>query len=216
MKEGNTWKPEELPPNKTPLTTRWLFKKKFDPLNNKQIYKARLVVRGCQQKQNVDYDESYAPVPKMSTFRTMLSIAMNNGWQIFQLDIQTAFVNRSIDRNIYIEILQGVKVNKKDKRKVLKLERALYGLKQTPLQWYKCLTDKLKILKFKQCKLDFCLFKNMHGDTHTYLLVYVDDIIITGNSSKEIKHVTEHLKNTFNVHDLGLLKNFVGMSWLWH
>jgi len=119
-----------------PIGCKWIYKKKINP-DGSTRYKARLVIKGYEQKEGIDYDETYAPVSKMTTFRLILALATQYGWDVDHMDVVTAFLNPRIDRdNIYMEMPLGIdwlaSSGSMPSRSALILWKALYGLKQVP------------------------------------------------------------------------------------
>lgn len=147
--------------------------------------KARLVARGFQQE--TDNNNIYSPVAKMTTIRLALSLAIYNDWEIRQLDIQTAFLNGMLENEVYIKIPKGVLV--KDKKKVLKLHKALYGLKESPKCWNNTFSQFCEKINMKRSKHDVCLYT----DEDIWLILFVDDILLFGSTDK-IKYIVKLLK----------------------
>ncbi|KAG6446041.1 hypothetical protein O3G_MSEX004231 [Manduca sexta] len=140
------WKECHLPQGKKAIETKWVFRTKQDGSK-----KARLVVKGFQQESNNGLD-IYSPVAKLTTIRLLLSQAINNNWEIRQLDIPTAFLNGTLDSEVYIKIPEGVNIYNKEK--VLKLQKALYGLKEAPKCWNETLNKFCENIDMKRSKYD--------------------------------------------------------------
>ncbi|GJZ46311.1 ribonuclease H-like domain-containing protein [Tanacetum coccineum] len=135
-------------------------------------------------KEGIDYEETFSPVMKIVTIRCILSIADNNKWPLFQLDINNAFLYGELEEDVYMSIPEGY--SDKDDKRVCKLVKSLYGLKQAPRKWNEKLTYVLIDNGFVQSLNDFSLFMKNDNDVMLILLVYVDDIIVTGNNVDEI------------------------------
>lgn len=159
-----TWTVCDLPKGKKTVEAKWIFKEKDD--NTK---KARLVARGFQLKEDAKYDNHYAPVARMSTVRMLLSHAMNKDWKIKQLDIPTAFLNGKLDSEVYLKVPEGVTT---EEGKVLKLNRGLYGLKESPKCWNRRFDEFAQKNGLKRSNNDFCFYI----DKNAWLVIFVDDI----------------------------------------
>ncbi|GJY31976.1 ribonuclease H-like domain-containing protein [Tanacetum coccineum] len=142
-------------------------------------YKARLVAKGFSQKEGFDYDETFSHVVKMVTVRCLISIVVHN-WPLYQLDVNNAFLYGDLKEDVYMTLPEGY--NSKSNTKVCKLNKSLYGLKQAPRQWNAKLTTALTEHGFEQSKFDYSLYVKHKGTVFVALLVYVDDIVITGKS----------------------------------
>ncbi|GKE24984.1 ribonuclease H-like domain-containing protein, partial [Tanacetum coccineum] len=148
-------------------------------------YKARYVVKGYNQKESIDFDETFSPVVKIVTVRYL-------------------------DETVYMDLLEGFYSS--DDKRVCKLKKSLYGLKQAPRQWNAKLTQTLVECGFKQSKSDYSLFTKSEKGNFLALLVYVDDIIVTGNNVDETEKFKEFLRTKFQIKDLGKLKYFLGIE----
>ena len=146
----------------------------------------------------------------MGIVRCLLSLAVQKDWKFFQMDINNAFLYGDLNEEIYMLPPPGY--FKEGNNKVLRLKKSFYGLKQAPRQWNQKLSEALFEAKFEQSKNDHSLFIRKQGDTVLYLLVYVDDLVITGNSVTEIEKFKVFLKNKFKIKDLGELKYFLGIE----
>ncbi|GKA51917.1 ribonuclease H-like domain-containing protein [Tanacetum coccineum] len=142
-------------------------------------YKARLVAKGFSQKEGFDYDKTFSPVVKMVTIRCLISIVVVNKWPLYQLDVNNAFLYGDLVEDVYVTLPDGY--NNVDKSKVCKLNKSLYGLKQAPRQWNATLTTALAEHGFEQSKFDYSLYTKHRSGMFIALLVYVDDIVITGS-----------------------------------
>lgn len=175
-------------------------------------YKARLVAKGFTQSYGVDYEETFAPVAKLNSVRVILSLAANLDWPLHQLDIKNAFLNGDLEEEVYMQIPPGLE-SSSTANMVCRLRKSLYGLKQSPRAWFDRLTRVVNKDGFNQCQSDHTMFvkHSMEGKVALFI-VYVDDIVITGNDYDQIDHLKGLLATEFEVKDLGQLKYFLGME----
>jgi hypothetical protein len=203
--------PIELPPGIKPIDSKWIFRMKRNP-DGSTRYKARLVIRGFQQIKGRDYDETYAPVSKLSTFRMLMAYAAQHKWKVEHLDVVTAFLNPKIDKeNIYMTLPAGM--DWIDPRlaevETVRLKKALYGLKQAPRLWHEEINTFLLSIGFTQSSTD----PNLYMQTGTLLLLYVDDMLIAEtDASTQASMVKNQLKDKFKMKDLGKVRRFLGIE----
>ncbi|KAH9688658.1 hypothetical protein KPL70_015204 [Citrus sinensis] len=211
LQKNRTW--ELVPPSRDlkVVGNKWVYKVKYNPDGTIARYKARPVAKGFHQTAGIDFNETFSPVAKSPTIRIVLNLAVMNNWDIKQVDVNNAFLHGELCEEVFIRQPQGFE----DKRKpqyVCKLKKALYGLKQAPRAWYNKLSSALKDWGFKNSISDTSLFFiNKDGDT-VLLLVYVDDILLTGSNSRIIDDVIQKLNKSFSLKDLGSLKYFLGIE----
>jgi histone deacetylase 1/2 len=167
---------------------RWIFKTKTKADGSIERYKARPVAKGYHQQLGVDFHETYSLVVKPATIRLVLSIAVCNNWTVRQLDVQNAFLHGNLSEVVYMDQPPGFK-HPQFPDHLCKLKRSLYGLKQAPRQWFSCLATVLIQFGFVGSKADLSLF--VHTDTSNiiYILIYVDDIIITGSNVVVVTYI---------------------------
>ena len=212
LQKNDTWKITKLPQGKRPVGCKWVFNVKYKADGRIDRYKARLVAKGFTQTYGIDFQETFAPVAKLNTIRVLLSLAANLDWNLHQLDVKNAFLNGDLEEEVYMEIPPGLKLSSSNDL-VCKLQKSLYGLKQSPRAWFERFTKVIKGEEFSQGQSDHTLFiKRSPGGKITVLIVYVDDIIVTGNDEEEISRLKTVLSKEFEIKDLGTLRYFLGME----
>ncbi|BBG95385.1 RmlC-like cupins superfamily protein [Prunus dulcis] len=210
LEANGTWTLQSLPPGKKPIGCKWVYKVKLHPDGSLDRYKARLVAKGYSQVEGLDYRETFAPVAKLVTVRLLLAVASTRRWHLHQLDVNNAFLNGDLDEDVYMHLPPGF--GRKGETRVCKLHKSLYGLKQASRQWFIKLSTALTQAGYRQSKADYSLFVRTRGATFTALLIYVDDIILTGNSLQDIEATKSYLLQQFKLKDLGQLKYFLGIE----
>lgn len=203
--KNNTWTTVDQKPSMKLISTKWVFTIKKNADGIIERFKARLVARGFEQKDGVDYAETFAPVTRIDTVRALFAIAAAHKWHIEQFDVTSAFLNGVIDEEVYIKPPMGVKAKKNT---CLRLNKALYGLKQAPRSWYKTLSTTLSELGFKQSDTDLCLFIR-HNPSILLIGIYVDDGLMIGECPDDCRKMLDALKNKFEMRkiDSGIFLN---------
>ena len=140
----------------------------------------------------------------------MLALVASNKWFIKQLDVNNVFLHGDLNEEVYIVLPPGMKSTKPGQ--VCKLQRSLYGLKQASRQWYAQLSTFLVAHGFKQSVTNYSLFTLKRENSFIALLIYVDDIVLSGNDLSVISHITKLLDDTFKMKDLGNLEYFLGFE----
>ena len=211
LDENKTWNIVKLPHGKKTVGCRWIYKIKHRSDGTIERHKARLVARGFTQTYGEDYKETFAPVAKMNTFRVLVSLAVNENWRLYQMDVKNAFLHGELEEEVYMRLPPG-HPKESDPRLACKLNKALYGLKQSPRAWYAKLSSVLTMNGLQRSDADSSLFVKKGISCITVVLVYVDDIVITGNDHEEISKLKAFLHRKFAIKDLGILKYFLGIE----
>ena len=210
MLENNTWELRELPEGVKPLDCKWDYKVKRDGTGNIERFKARLVAKGFKQQYGVDYNEVYAPVIKHGTLRMLLSTIAMEDLELHHLDIKTAFLNGELEEEIWMQQPPGYEEG--GPNVACYLRRSLYGLKQAPRAWYSRLKKELEKLGFLASTSDPSLYILKRGKTNTFILVYVDDLLIASQALTAVEYVKAAVTKIFTVRDLGEAAYFLGMT----
>ncbi|RVW70809.1 Retrovirus-related Pol polyprotein from transposon TNT 1-94 [Vitis vinifera] len=212
LEKNGTWEITDLPRGKKPVGCKWIFTVKYKANGNVDRYKARLVAKGFTQSYGIDYQETFAPVAKLNTVRVLLSLAANLDWSLHQLDVKNAFLNGDLEEEVYMDIPAGLETTS-NFNKVCRLRKSLYSLKQSPRAWFERFTKVVKGYGFVQCQSDHTLFmKHFPEGKLAIIIVYVDDIILTGDHEEKIDLLKKLLTKEFEIKDLGNLKYFLGME----
>jgi len=209
LERTSTWDLVPLPLGAVPITCKWVYKVKTRSDGSIERYKARLVARGFQQEHGRDYDETFAPVAHMTTIRTLVAVAAVHRWSLFQLDVKNAFLHGDLQQEVYMVPPPGFAA---PSGMFCRLRRALYGLKQAPRAWFERFSSAVTAAGFRTSQHDPALFIHTSSRGRTLLLLYVDDMIITGDDPAFIDFVKHHLQQQFQMTDLGPLSYFLGIE----
>ncbi|CAL8119796.1 unnamed protein product [Prunus armeniaca] len=211
LKKNQTWDLVSLPQGKRPVGCIWIFTIKHKVDGTIDRYKARLVAKGYTQTYGVDYQETFAPVAKISTVRILISLAANLDWPLQQFDVQNAFLHGELKEEVYMNLPPGFDLSE-NPNLVCKLRKSLYGLKQSPRAWFGKFSCAMKKYGYRQSNADHTLFLKRRKGKVTVLIMYVDDMIITGDDTEEIDKLKHYLSTEFEMKDLGGLKYFLGIE----
>ncbi|KAK5666830.1 hypothetical protein QVD99_8733 [Batrachochytrium dendrobatidis] len=205
LKENQTWQVCEVPKDQRVIQVRWVFKIKYNTDGSIDKYKARLVAKGFVQVPGVDYHETYAPVLRFTSLRTLLSLAAIHDLEVDHTDANNAFLNGNIEEELYIDLPEGYQEQSKNRQTKLvgRLKKALYGLKQAPHQWNQILVSKCLDLGFTQCTSDPCILTMRKSDSFVIIAIYVDDILFIGNNRELLDVSKGKLFKEFSMKDLG-------------
>ncbi|CAM8996453.1 unnamed protein product [Rhodiola kirilowii] len=208
---NGTWVLTDLPPGARSIGCKWVFTVKVNPDGSVARLKARLVAKGYSQTYGIDYFDTFSPVAKLTSIRLLISLAASHHWPLHQLDIKNAFLHGDLQEPIYMEQPPGF-VAQGESAKVCYLHKSLYGLKQSPRAWFSTFTAAVEKYGMQKSKSDHSVFYTQSGNGIILLVVYVDDIVITGNNSEGIDSLKGFLQTQFNTKDLGRLRYFLGVE----
>jgi len=211
LMDNGTWRLVPRPPGANVVSGKWIFKHKYHSDGTLARHKARWVVRGFSQQHGIDYDETFSPVVKPPTIRAVLSITASRSWPIRQLDVKNAFLHGHLEETVYCQQPPGF-VDPAAPDHVCLLQRSLYGLKQAPRAWYQRFATYIRQLGFTPSTSDVSLFVYKEGGCLAYLLLYVDDIILTASSPALLQRIINRLHSEFAMTDLGDLHHFLNIS----
>uniref|UniRef100_A0A0A9YMV4 Retrovirus-related Pol polyprotein from transposon TNT 1-94 n=1 Tax=Lygus hesperus TaxID=30085 RepID=A0A0A9YMV4_LYGHE len=193
LEENHTWKlvDRKHVRGKNILTSRWIFKIKDDGR-----YRARLVVRGCQQREGTDYDEIFSPVIGSDALRILIAYAARNSYSLMKFDVKGAFLYGTVDEELYMQLPDGFKSPELN-GKICKLVKSLYGLRQAPARWNERLKNYLCSQGFRQLKTEQCIF--VHDERTMILGIHVDDGILAGADRQIMINLLKSLEEEFKI-----------------
>ena len=205
---NGTWTLADLPEGKNAIKNKWVFKTKIDADGNEVKKKARLVAKGCTQQQGIDYDETFAPVVRYTTLRFLFALAAKHELKIYQMDAVTAFLNGVLKEEIF---MQQPEYFADGSSKVCKLNKSIYGLKQSSRVWYEKLDSVLVAAGLNRSSVDQCVYFQHKADSMTFVTIYVDDLLIFTNDEHYWREVKSILMDNFKMKDIGLASSVLGL-----
>lgn len=201
----------KLPRGARALGTTWVYTRKTDAAGNVIRHKARLVAQGFAQRPGIDVNETFAPVSRMSTVRTVIALTALKGLVLQQFDFDTAFLNGKMTEDVYIKVPFGYP-GKHEPGDVLKLVRAMYGTKQAPREWHRA-ADALMIAQgFKKSTSDACLYTREDKEGLVVVVLYVDDGLIAAPNRQVAESVIEGLRRTYNLKSMDDARVFLSIE----
>ena len=211
LNENNTFTLTALPEGRQTVGGRWVYTIKESPSMAKR-YKARYVAKGYSQIKDIDYHKTFSPTANLTTIRALMQIAAKQDLILHQMDVKTAYLNAPIDCEIYIEQAEGFETPSNSGEKlVYKLNKSLYGLKQSGRNWNSMLHKYLIENNFVQSNVDHCLYIKYVDGKLVIILVWVDDLIIAARNDILMSDTKQMLKDKFHMKDLGRLSYFLGI-----
>ncbi|KAH9793691.1 retrovirus-related pol polyprotein from transposon RE1 [Citrus sinensis] len=214
LMDNKTWSLVPRSAGQKIVGNKWVFRVKQNLDGSLAKYKARLVAKGFQQIEGVNYFETFSPVVKSATVRVVISLAVMKQWEIRQVDVNNAFLNGELTEEVFMDQPAGF-VNNQKPEFVCKLHKSLYGLKQAPRAWYEKLKSCLLQWDFVNSRADSSLFIKKTSNFMIMVLIYVDDILITGPDSAALETFITELSRVFALKDLGNLSYFLGIEVLY-
>ena len=211
MSDNQVWNLIDPTPGMKVIGCKWVFKVKIDMDGNPQTYKARLVAKGYRQVHGLDYEETFSPVAMVKSIRILLAIAAHMDYEIWQMDVKTAFLNGRLAEDVYMSQPEGF-VDPRNKGKVCKLLRSIYGLKQASRSWNQRFDQTVKRFGFIQNIDEPCVYKKEEQSKVVFLVLYVDDILLIGNDVPTLGATKAWLRNNFAMKDLGEASYILGIK----
>lgn len=192
LEKNKTWDLVKPPSDRRAIKNKWIYKIKTNTDGNIDRYKARLVVKGCSQKMNIDYTETFSPVARFESIRILISAACANDYEIYQFDIKTAFLYGDLEEEVYMEQPEGFD---DESGRVCKLRKSLYGLKQAPRQWNTKFDTFLHKFGLITSQNDPCIY--VAPKQTLYLALYVDDGLVIGKSIETVKKLLDAMSKEY-------------------
>ncbi len=208
---NETWKLVSLPKDRKAIGNKWVYKIKRNADGSVERYKARLVCKGFSQKEGIDYTETFSPVARYTSVRTVLAVTNQLGLHIHQMDVKTAFLNGKLEEELYMVQPEGF-VEEGKEHLVCKLERSLYGLKQASRCWNVTIDQFLKKAGFQQGNADPCVYFKSVGQHFVIIALYVDDLLIASTSEHLLREEKKALATRFEMSDMGEAHYILGMQ----
>ncbi|GKD69671.1 putative RNA-directed DNA polymerase [Tanacetum coccineum] len=190
MYDNQVWNLVDTTPGLKTVGCKWIFKKKTDMDGKVHTYKARLVAKGYTQTHGIDYEETFSPVAKIKSIRIMLAIVAFHDYEIWQMDVKTAFLNGKLTEDVFMAQPEGFE-NAKYPKRVCKLQKAIYGLKQASHSWNLCFHEKVTQFGFSRSEDESCIYVKVSGSVVVFLVLYVDDILLIGNDIPTLQSVKD-------------------------
>ena len=214
IEQNNTFEIKRLSAGEKAIGCRWVFKKKLKKDGSIDKFKARLVAKGYLQRLGRDYNETFAPVAKFKSIRLVLALAAQNGWKVYHDDVTSAFLNGQLKETVFMDQPDGYDTGVKFEK--WKLNKTLYGLKQSPREWNEAIHNFILSEGFSQSQCDPCLYYKRTSDYQVIVDIYVDDVIATGSNDAEVQNFRAKLKSKFKCSEGGLLDWSLGMEVVQH
>ena len=208
---NNTWVLVDLPEGSKPIGCKWVFRRKYNSDGSLQTFKARLVAKGFKQKEGIDYFDTYAPVARITSIRVLMSLASIYGLYVHQMDVKTAFLNGDLDEEVYMEQPEGF-VMLGNEKKVCKLIKSLYGLKQVPKYWHEKFDSVILSHDFRHNNADKCIYSKFTDEYGVIICLYVDDLLIVGTNMNGVTETKKYLVSSFKMKDLNEIDTILGIK----
>ena len=224
LAHNGVWDLIELPNSCKPVGCKWVFKTKSDAKGNIERFKARLVSKGFTQKEGIDYKDTLSPVSKKDSLRIIvalvahfyslriiMALVAHFDLELHQMDVKTAFLNGSLDEDIYMEQPEGF-TKKGNEHLVCKLKKSIYGLKQASRQWYIKFNNTITSFGFKENIVDQCIYLKVSGSKFIFMILYVDDILLASSDLGLLGETKEYLSKNFHMVDMGEANYVIGIE----
>ena len=195
--ENCTWKLVRRTPEMRLIDSKWVFRIKQDVDGRPHRFKARLCARGFLQREGVDFKETFSPVVRYDSLRILLATIAAKDLEVMQVDVQTAFLYGKLEVTIYMRTPDGLMLQEDPRNVACKLERSLYGLKQSPRCWNQRFIKFLKEFNLEECDADKCVFTGKIENDEVYLAFFVDDGLVASKNVETLRKITVEDSNVF-------------------
>ena len=202
MHSNQVWTLVDPPEGIVSIGCKWIYKRKIGVHGKVETFKARLVAKGYSQCEGIDYQDTFSSVTMLKSIRTLLAIAAFYDYEIWQMDVKMTFLNGHLEEDIYMKQSLDF-ISSDEDHKVCKLYRSIYGLKQASRSWNTCCDDAIKSFNFIKNEEEPCVYKKASGRAVTFLVLYVDDILLIENDIPMLTLVKSWLSKKFSMKDLG-------------
>ena len=211
--KNSVWELVPKPKDRKLVGCKWVFRKKEGLHEQDAVrFKARLVAKGYSQKEGVDYDEIFSHVVKHTSIRLLLAMAAQHDMEIEQMDVKTSFLHGDLEEMIFMAQPEGF-VEYGKENLVCQLKKSMYGLKQSPRQWYTRFDSFMLKINFRRCLYDCCVYYHVFQDGMIILLfLYVDDMLIACQDKSRVQDLKKMLSEEFDMKDLGAAQKILGME----
>jgi hypothetical protein len=212
IERNNTWELTDIPKGHKTIGVNWVYKTTLKENGEVDKYKARLVAKGYKQEFGIDYKEVFALVARLDTIRLVLSIAAQNSWPVYQLDVKSTFLHGGLKEEVYIDQPLGY-MKQGHENQVYKLKKALYGLKQAPRAWYSRIDEYFAKEGFLKCPYEHTFYIKAGANGKILIVcLYVDDLIYVSNDGVMLADFKTSMMNEFDMSDLGLMHYVLGIE----
>ena len=211
MDKNNVWNLVELPPGATTVSCKWVYKTKRDCKGKVERHKARLVAKRFTQKEGIDYNETFSHVSKKDCLRIIMAMVAHFDLELHQMDVRTTFLNGDLEEEVYMKQPEGF-VSEGQSNMVCKLNKSIYGLKQSSRQWYLKFNDVISSFGFVENVVDRCIYLKISGSRFIFLVLYVDDILLASSDLALLIETKHFLSSHFEMKDMGEASYVIGIE----
>ena len=211
MTKNNVWTLVNPSSNIKPIGCKWVYKTKRDATGRVERYKARLVAKGFNQREGVDYNDTFSPVSSKDSMRVIMALTSHFDLELYQMDVKTAFLNGDLQEDIHMIQPLGFVERGKEKM-VCKLNKSIYGLKQASRQWFLKFDQVITSHGFTENKMDDCIYLKFKGSNFIFLILYVDDILLASSDLQLLVETKKILSTNFEMKDLGEAHYVLGIE----